>query len=77
MVPAHTQRLMLAVRSITSLLLVGAMSVATGIIPMRTYVDENAYREAPETKEALRNAKPHRCDDRLEDLCMVRASSLG
>lgn len=76
-VPAHTQRLMFAVRSITSLLVLGVVSVATGIMPMRTYVDEHAYRAAPETIEAAKNNKPHRCDDRLEDLCMVRLAAFS
>ncbi|EFJ42160.1 hypothetical protein VOLCADRAFT_107414 [Volvox carteri f. nagariensis] len=64
----YSRRLIRVCRGIAGVLLVGCVSVMTGLLDVRVYNNEVDYARESMDKEKF---KPHRCNDRLADMLEV------
>ncbi|GIL72936.1 hypothetical protein Vretimale_4587 [Volvox reticuliferus] len=64
----HSRRLISICRGIAGVLLVGCVSVMTGIVDVQIYNNEVDYAREAMDKDKF---KPHRCNDRLADMLEV------
>ncbi|GLI68970.1 hypothetical protein VaNZ11_013498 [Volvox africanus] len=64
----YSRRLIRVCRGIAGVLLVGCVSVMTGLLDVHVYKNEVEYARETMAKDEF---KPHRCNDRLADMLEV------